>query len=420
MTPLDGSSATGHKSGMADALMAGDGRPGTRWAVVLVAFGAGIVAATHIGKLPPALPIIRSELGASLVLAGWIASMISATGFALGLVAGSLADRFGLRRVLLSGLGLLCAGSLLGATAESGSLMLVSRFIEGLGFTATTVTGAAIIVRTTGPSERRWALGIWSSYLPFGFAGAMVSGALVLDAIGWRNLWIVCAATTLLWALLVWRMTAGLALGPAGSSRAGPLSRNVGRVLRSWGGLASAGCFAVYAASNISMMAWLPTYMQETRGSDALLAALVPAAVLIFNAGGNWVTARLMGRGVPIWVLMLGGASGMGLTELIVFSAALPDWVRFAALLAYGAIGGLIPAAALGSVTVYTPSPALTATMNGLIVTGTNTGQLFGPPALAAARTAAGNWDGVLWLLLCLSAAGILLALVSRRLERRL
>ena len=83
----------------------------TRWPVVWVAFGAGIIAATHIGKLPPALPMLRAELGAGLVMGGWIASMISCTGFALGLFAGSLADRFGQRRMLMFGLFALAATS---------------------------------------------------------------------------------------------------------------------------------------------------------------------------------------------------------------------------------------------------------------------------------------------------------------------
>ena len=90
----------------------------TQWPIVWVAFGAGIVAATHIGKLPPALPEIRLALDAGLVTGGWIASMISCTGFALGLVAGSLADRLGQRQVLIFGLLAMTIGSLLGAFAQ--------------------------------------------------------------------------------------------------------------------------------------------------------------------------------------------------------------------------------------------------------------------------------------------------------------
>ena len=51
----------------------------TQWPIMWVAFGGGIVAATHMGKLPAALPDIMAELNSGLVMGGWIASMISFT-----------------------------------------------------------------------------------------------------------------------------------------------------------------------------------------------------------------------------------------------------------------------------------------------------------------------------------------------------
>ena len=109
----------------------------------------------------------------------------------------------------------------------------------------------------------------------------------------------------------------------------------------------------------------------------------------------------------------------MAATEIAIFSETMPDAARLGFALCFGVFGGMIPAAAIGSVATYTPSPMLVGTMNGLMVMGTNTGQLFGPPALAAARESAGSWGGALWLVLSLAAAGAVLALLSRSLERR-
>ena len=127
----------------------------------------------------------------NLVIGGWIASMISLTGFALGLIAGTLADKLGQRRVLVTGLLVLCVGTALGAVATTGSLMLFSRFVEGLGFTAVTVTGVGMITHVTSPRDRKWALGIWSSYLPLGFSGILVGAAIVLQNYDWQFLWIL-------------------------------------------------------------------------------------------------------------------------------------------------------------------------------------------------------------------------------------
>jgi MFS family permease len=391
----------------------------TQWPVVWVAFGAGIIAASHIGKLPPALPQIGTELEAGLILSGWIASMISTIGFALGLVAGALADRLGQRRVMILGLMTLTVGSLLGTFAQSSTMLLAARFIEGLGYTATTITGAAIIARATIDQDRKWALGVWAAYMPIGFACMMMFAALILDSFGWRVLWGVSATLTLIWTLIVLQSTATWQLSQIRAVNTDSILGNVKRCLSKGGAVLVALCFGVYASQHISMMNWLPTYMLEVYDVSTLIAATVPALVLAFNAVGSFVAARAMGRGCPIWLLLSIGASGMAVTEIGIFSGVFPDSIRLGLAFLFGICGGLIPAAALAAAPIYAPTPALIGTMGGLMVMGTNTGQLFGPPALAAAREAAGNWDSTIWLLLSLAIAGIVMALLSRPLEKR-
>jgi DHA1 family inner membrane transport protein len=380
----------------------------TEWLVVWVAFAAGIVAAGHIGKLPPALPEIRAELGASLVTAGWIASMISGTSFALGLFAGAIADRIGHRRVLAFGLVTLAAGSLLGAFAHSSVVMLASRFVEGLGFTASIVAGGAVIARATAYEDRRWALGVWAAYMPVGFAGMLMVSALVVERFGWRLLWgAACIATLACAAVFL--------LATARWQRTQKRATHRDSILRS----VVAATFGLYAAQHISMMNWLPTYMVEVRGSGALVSAGVPALVLACNAGGSYLGGWAMGRGAPLWFLLALGSVGMALTEIAIVSNALPDALRMVFACVFGVAGGLIPAAALAAAPVYAPSPALIGAMGGLMVMGSNTGQLFGPPALAASREHAGSWEGTLGLLLTLAVAAIVLSVASRASERR-
>lgn len=391
----------------------------TQWLIVWVAFGAGIIAATHIGKLPPALPEIRLALDAGLVTGGWIASMISCTGFALGLVAGSVADRIGQRRVLILGLLAMTVGSLLGAFAQSGEVMLASRFIEGLGFTAVTITGAGMITHVTADQDRKWALGVWSSYVPVGFSVMLIAGALILEAWGWRTLWLITSAITVIWAAVIIKVTAGWRRRQSSDVNASSMLNNVTKCLASPGALLVAGCFALYAAQHISMMAWLPSYMREVYGASTLVAAAVPAMVLMFNAIGNWLSAWAMGRGISCWSLLAVGAIGMGLSQVGIFSGMMPDTARLGFAAMFGIFGGMVPAAALGSVATYTPSPSQIGTMNGLMVMGTNTGMLFGPPAAAAVRAATGNWHDVVWLMVSLAAVGVAFAVLSRGLERR-
>lgn len=391
----------------------------TRWPIVWIAFGAGIVAAAHIGKLPPALTEIRAELGASLVTAGWIASMISATSFALGLFAGAVADRIGYRRVLVLGLVALAAGSLLGAFAHTSATMLASRFVEGLGFTACVVGGGAIIARATSHADRRWALGVWAAYMPVGFAGMLIVSAVVVASFGWRALWGAACVVTLVWALVFLLVTAGWQRAQSHAVSRAPILQNIVRSLASPGAVLVAATFGLYAAQHISMMNWLPTYMTEVHGASALVSAGVPALVLAFNAGGSYLGGWAMGRGAPIWFLLALGSVGMALTEIGILTTTLPNEARLVVACLFGVFGGVIPAAALAAAPVYARSPAVVGSMGGLMVMGSNTGQLFGPPALAASRVHAGSWEGTLGLLLGLAAGALVCSLASRPLERR-
>lgn len=391
----------------------------TNWRIVWVAFGAGIIAATHIGKLPPALTDIRMELGAGLVMAGWIVSAISTTGFALGLVAGAIADKIGSRRMLVFGLLMLVAGSFLGALATSSEVMLLARFLEGVGFTSSTVTGGVMIARATADKDRKWALGVWAAYMPLGFASMMMVSALVLESLGWRALWGISGAISLVWVIVVLKVTAGWDPGQARASTGQSMVRNIGLNLRQVGGILVAASFALYAAQHIGMMSWLPTYMTEVHASGIVFGAAVPALVLLFNAGGNYSAAWAMGRGAPIWLLLAMGAGGMAIAEVGIFWDAMPDALRLALVMFFGIAGGLIPASALAAAPVYAPSPALVGAMGGVMVMGSNTGQLFGPPLLATAREAAGNWDGTFWVLLSLAVASATCAILSRQFEIR-
>ena len=70
------------------------------WIVIL----AGVSAALHVGKLPPAIPALQADLGLTLVQAGFLLSLVQLGSMALGLVAGLMADGIGLKRCMVAGL----------------------------------------------------------------------------------------------------------------------------------------------------------------------------------------------------------------------------------------------------------------------------------------------------------------------------
>ena len=65
---------------------------------------AGMVAALHIGKIPPALPVLRDALGVSLVEAGFLLSMVQMAGMLGGVFCGSSASFSSRQRLRLPAL----------------------------------------------------------------------------------------------------------------------------------------------------------------------------------------------------------------------------------------------------------------------------------------------------------------------------
>jgi MFS family permease len=94
-----------------------DGRRVDRsdWTRIWVLVLAVVVSAMQIGKVPPALSLLREDLSMGLVASAWILSMFSALGASFGSVAGAFADRYGSRRVRVASLLIAIAVALAGS-----------------------------------------------------------------------------------------------------------------------------------------------------------------------------------------------------------------------------------------------------------------------------------------------------------------
>jgi hypothetical protein len=136
------------------------------YALIIVA--GGIVAAPHVGKISPALPAIRSDLGLSLVQGGFVVSMFYVLGMALALVVGVTADRLGRRLLIAAGFLFMGVGGVMGSMADGLLMLLASRFIEGIGFIGTVVAAPALMLAVASARDRMLALSLWSIFTPAG------------------------------------------------------------------------------------------------------------------------------------------------------------------------------------------------------------------------------------------------------------
>ena len=308
----------------------------TGWGVVAIALAAGLIAAAHVGELPPALPAIRAELGLDLISAAYLASLFSVTGMLVAVFIGVLADRVNHWRLTVAGLALMALSGFAGSFGGSGSQLLASRFLEGIGFLAVVVAAPSLIAETATGRDRQMALGLWPGYMPGGVSIAILLAPVLLAAGGWRGLWIALAAVSAGFAALM------LIAGRTPSRIRTSANRGTGwtsfrAALAHPGPWLIAGCFALYGAQLYAIITWMPTLMIEGLVASASFAAaprfarspgetrtinglLVQASNLAQFAGPIAIAASVSrsGRWESAAWLMVGGNIAMIVLALLV------------------------------------------------------------------------------------------------------
>jgi len=357
---------------------------------------AGMVAAFHVGKVPPALPSIRVELGASLEQAGWLLSMVSLITALGGTAIALTADRLGHRRLVLLGTALCLLASGAGAFADSVSVLLVSRAFEGLGFIAVVVAIPTLVLRLATPPDQRIAMTWWSTYMPAGAGTMMLIAALVLPGASWRIAWLVAAAASalMLATLLVWALPRR-ELDPVPIERH-PVLAEMSEVATSGGPLAIAICFAAYSCCWYTVVGFLPTLQVERLGLGTFIAAVVGAVITIVNVAGNLAAGWLLQRGVPRVSVIVGATVSMAACAAAIFLDGVPDLLRLVLAGLYSAVIGAVAASLFTAIPVHA-EPRLVGAATGLLMQGSNVGALIGPP-ITAALVSAGGWPQAAWL----------------------
>ncbi|MSP52144.1 MAG: MFS transporter [Alphaproteobacteria bacterium] len=392
----------------------------TRWDIVVLAVLAGVFAAMEIGKVPPALGALKTEFGVGLAAVGWVASIFNALGAVLGLPAGAISDTLGNRRLIIIGLALVALGSLLGGFADSLVLALATRTLEGLGYLAILVSVTSLIVEATNPKDHSLALGIWSTFLPIGFAFMMVLAPSIMDEIGWQGLWFVNAALVSGYLVVFVLGTRDLTNLP--NARGSVATLAIGqafRVITMAGPLVLALSFVTYSLQWFGLSSWMPTFFTEVLGKSLGTAALLSALVVFMNAPGNLFGSWLLSRGYSNWSLIGAGSAIMGVLAVAIFSDGIAPDAKFWLALAFSFLGGVVPPAVFAAVPSQTPTPAHVGSVSGLVIQGNNIGFLLGTPIFGTAVEWSGHWSIAGWLILALGGAGVLVGVAFRPLEAR-
>lgn len=392
--------------------------PGRHGAALVI--GAGVAAALHVGKLAPALALLQAELGLSLPAAGLLLSMVQAAGMLAALPLGAMADGIGARRSLIAGLLLLALASASAATGPGVAALLALRALEGVGFLLVVLPAPGLVRALVPPAQLPSRLGLWGAYMPLATALALLLGPAVMAAVGWRGWWLALAGLSAVAALGVWR---GVPQPAARPRRArGEFLASLRDTLRHGGPWLVGVAFGCYSAQWLAVIGFLPSiYAQAGFGAAAM--AVLTAGAAAANIVGNVASGRLLQQGVTAPRLLVTGYLTMALAALAAFAwpgeGPAAATLRYAAVLLFSAVGGLIPGTLFSLALRVAPGEHAVAGSVGLMQQWSAAGQFAGPPLVAAVAVWAGGWrfTGAATALFAVLGLGAV-ALLARRLAR--
>lgn len=158
--------------------------------VLLVAILASFVSFLDGTVVSVALPAIARELGGpgpeGLALQQWVVDAYLVTLGALMLVAGSVSDVYGRRRVLAVGLVGFAAASVLCAVAMTGPILVVARALQGVAGALLVPSSLALIIATFSGEAQSRAIGRWTSWTTAAMIVGPFVGGMLVDFVSWR------------------------------------------------------------------------------------------------------------------------------------------------------------------------------------------------------------------------------------------
>ena len=303
------------------------------------------------GAIAIASPQLKPELGLSNTAYGYAVSAFFWTYVPIQLFIGWACDRWCVYRLIAAGIALWAVSTLAMGLVGGLTSLILFRLLLGVGESITFPGASKVIARHVAPANRGLANSVVAAGIALGPVVGTFAGGLLVAAYGWRTMFVLFAAVTLLW-IVPWLMTARKLPSFAPATREPPVPiRTVARSRAVWAmGIGHFG--ATYPLYFI--IVWLPLYLTTQRGLS--ITAMTYLATLGFVAQAasavaqGWWSDRMVRAGrdeaAIRRALMIGGNLVMA-GAVVALVGARDTTVIALLLILFGA------AAATGGVNLY-------------------------------------------------------------------
>jgi len=322
---------------------------------------------------------------------------------------GVVVSRFDAPGCVVAALVLIAVAGWAGAESTEYSWLLASRVTEGIGYVLLAIAIPILITRVINEKLRPVAMGVWGTFIPGGVALSLLVAPLFPNQ--WRPLWwmtciyAVVSVTVLLIFVLPF-------IKRQHSSRQAPVAQQsvLYTSVFSRDPLLLAMSFMLYSMFFVTLVTFLPTVLTESSDLTIQTATSLSVFVALCNIVGNLTGGWLIGRGVPLKLVLMVALVGSCLLSSLVFLEALNLWIRITSGLLACFIGGMLPAAVFSSIASFVPAQK-SGLLLGVVFQALGCGQVAGPVTLAALVEKSGSWQyGVLYFV-CLALLGFVLLL---------
>ncbi len=192
----------------------------SRWIALYVLCGGMLMIVLDVTVVNVALPSIQNDLGFTQSSLAWVVNAYLIAFGGLLLLAGRFGDIVGRKRIFLAGLTVFTIASLLCGLAQSQTMLIVARFVQGVGGAMTSAVILGMIVTMfQEPREQAKAIGVYAFVASAGGSIGLLAGGVLTRAINWHWIFFVnipIGIATIVVAVRLLETETGIGFGKGG------------------------------------------------------------------------------------------------------------------------------------------------------------------------------------------------------------